>query len=374
MSMCSICNGALESSEDTAFCTLCEQSSHPLCNGMQEKSWICKPKQQRATWRCKPCRKKTFEPRTKKPRRDSLDSITSGRSLNYSDSSAIEDDEMDIDDPGPITLAQMRKLFKSIVKPINIKLQPIQNIQNDVKKILVDLSEVQSRVEKLEKCNADLEKRNAELESKVKELENRPCDRQTTSVELSGSVDGKFEAMERYTRRNNIVVTGLPVCKDENPFNLALDICNSLDISLTMGDIDACHRLPTTRGSPPFIIKFVNRHCKEAVISKARKTKLTQARFGGNTNKPIFINEHLTKLGNAIFREAKQLKKCGYKYIWTRNSNIYAKSDSQNARAVELKSLEQVRNMLAGSQGSGNVVGSLGTHLPNEFNASNDSG
>lgn len=91
------------------------------------------------------------------------------------------------------------------------------------------------------------------------------------------------------------------------------------------------------------------------MLSSAKQKKLTSTAFGGDGHKKVFFNDHLTPLGSAIFREAKKLKFAGFKYIWIKNGNIYCKLND-NVKAVELKSVLQVTNLLKGRKGDSMLV------------------
>ncbi len=56
------------------------------------------------------------------------------------------------------------------------------------------------------------------------------------------------------------------------------------------------YRLPTRnkKGPSPFIIKFVNRWKRDAVMERVKRVKLSADKFGGKSNIKIFSNDHST--------------------------------------------------------------------------------
>lgn len=76
----------------------------------------------------------------------------------------------------------------------------------------------------------------------------------------------RLEELEKYMRRNNVVVYGVPYQNNEKAFQRALDIITGVNVDITPYDIDAAHRLKTRSStlSPPFI--FVESKLKKKLF------------------------------------------------------------------------------------------------------------
>lgn len=189
------------------------------------------------------------------------------------------------------------------------------------------------------------------LMEEVKLLKVLLSDRDKRIAELEQKVDD----LEQYTRRDDLVITGLDV-KHRSYARVAANINTTEDspheelltleqqvvtflqdknIDIKHEDISICHTLPTRSDKlkSSIVIRFISRKSRNNLIMQARKLKGTN----------VYINEHLTKKNGTIAREARLLKK--HKKIaatWTRNGNIWIKiKEGTQARMVkELKDLE----------------------------------
>lgn len=102
----------------------------------------------------------------------------------------------------------------------------------------------------------NLVKENEVLKDRVKDLEKQ------------------VEDLSSYSRRNNVVVYGIPIQTDEKPLDLAVEICNVAEVKIMHREIDTAHRLPSRASNgtpPPFIIKLMKCFIKEELIHKIKK-------------------------------------------------------------------------------------------------------
>ncbi|XKL66088.1 hypothetical protein PGB90_009508 [Kerria lacca] len=131
-------------------------------------------------------------------------------------------------------------------------------------------------------------------------------------------LEERMDSIESYSRRNNIIVHGVPRQENENPLELALEICKTTGTEIESYEIDEAHRMPSRNReiSPPFIIKLTNRFKKAEIMKNYKKKKITAEIWKGNSNNRIFFNDHLTKKKQEIFKKAKIL--WDNYLIWTR--------------------------------------------------------
>ena len=102
---------------------------------------------------------------------------------------------------------------------------------------------------------------NKMLKNRVKELENKTND-----------IEANHEALEQYTRRNNLIISGIPESiTDESVEGKCIEILNSIDVKVSESDIEACHRLPQRKN---VIINFGKRKHVEKACLKSSREKL----------------------------------------------------------------------------------------------------
>jgi len=96
-----------------------------------------------------------------------------------------------------------------------------------------------------------------------------------------------------------------------------------------MSAIDLVHRVPAySRSTPkPTIVRFVTRRTKENILRKLRSQKKRVPTNDSGVEGPelsIFINEHLTQIGETLARRATNLKRSKkILYTWVRNANVF---------------------------------------------------
>lgn len=102
-----------------------------------------------------------------------------------------------------------------------------------------------------------------------------------------------------------------------------------------------------------YMFELKNKDLKKEIINK-RKTKLIYFNnsleiFSVNSNSTtinknnsrIFINDHLSKFNSHLFKHAKSLKNCNYKYIWYKFGKIFVKKDD-NSEVINIRSYQSI--------------------------------
>ena len=170
------------------------------------------------------------------------------------------------------------------------------------------LEDVVARIET--KFSSIIDEKNA----KIDELEAINSDLREQVV----SLDEKLDALNAYSRKDTIIVSGaLPqAVQNEDSQTVVRDLLNRKfpSITITDNDISVAHRLQPKRAnadgstSPPnIIVKLVRRNLKLQLIKASRSQ---------NKEAPhkIFINESLTPQRSAVLQTLVKLKKV-YKLV-----------------------------------------------------------
>ncbi len=145
----------------------------------------------------------------------------------------------------------------------------------------------------------------------------------------------KVEHLECYTRINNVIISGLSPGSGENPFEIALQICNHAGLTVNYSAFDACHWLKTDQKSKTtgLIVRFVNRHIKEKLVQQWKKLNVLADKFYGQCTSRVLISDYLSPTASKLLKEAKKLKfrnQNKYKYVWTANSKILVRKDDNS--------------------------------------------
>lgn len=196
---------------------------------------------------------------------------------------------------------------------------------------------------------ADLKKENTALKHALTALENSHATISKANAELSV----RIETQECYSRRENIVIRGLPEAsfaelgtrsndcssQDMIPVGSSLpveqaviELCRDrLGIDVLPSEISSAHRIrkgdkDTTR---PVIVRFVCTKTRDKIM-RAKK----QLKSAGNR---IYISEHLTFAASKCFYEARKLvREKKIESAWTMNGQVYFK---RTASATEKPTL-----------------------------------
>ena len=187
---------------------------------------------------------------------------------------------------------------------------------------LVDLK---TSVDTISSQFEEYEKERAEREKKIKELENTVTNLNEKVSILNkqvGDLDQKIEKQEQYSRRNCLLIHGVPENKDENTDDLVVNIFKEeMDLEIFTDDLDRTHRIgkvkEDSRHKRPIIVKFIRHNDKHKVFRNKKRLK----------GKKVSITESLTKTRMAKLNEARDI--FGFKNVWTSDGRILYKQEGE---------------------------------------------
>ncbi|CAF1372218.1 unnamed protein product [Didymodactylos carnosus] len=104
----------------------------------------------------------------------------------------------------------------------------------------------------------------------------------------------KLNDTEQYSKRRDLIITGIPMKQREDTTSITVDLTKSLGMKIVVKEIYTTHRLPVRRidSTQPIIVSFVRADDRQAIYSKRKQLKEMQ------NYKQVFINEHLTLINN----------------------------------------------------------------------------
>ena len=180
-----------------------------------------------------------------------------------------------------------------------------------------------------------LEKRMTKLEERMSVIGDRMRKRDR-------EVEDRQDEGEQYSRRNCLLLHGVPEVKDENTDRLVLHHLQKVtgnEVKIT--DLDRTHRLGPRKsaaeavksGNRPIIIKFVSYRVRKMVYDRKKALK----------GSGLVITESLTRLRMEWYRTVKD--KVGQRNVWTLDGTIYCVVDE---RLRKIRSGRDMDNMMAG--------------------------
>lgn len=310
---CGVCKSDISPKKNRAVCNSCKNELHlkAECAGVQESTWKTMSKSNISSWVCKNCRGGAGA----RIRSDSTDSTHSQTKKRKPDESQEAEDSVLINED---------RLFERLVEFLEKQFK--LDIQNEVKNVM-EIWAVQQdeKMRRMEGEMAELRQTNENLEGKIRRLER-----------------DRNEAAQ-YSRRSNVIVTGVPKQQDETPEGLTNVVFQMIGVDKNPWDVVAAHRLPMPKkigaeseraAACPIVIKLQNRMCKEQLINAAKLKKPTAEMLGGSPNTRVYISEHLTKQTLELKMRARRDLE-NWKYIWVKEGKVKARRE-ENGRVFHI--------------------------------------
>ena len=144
--------------------------------------------------------------------------------------------------------------------------------------------------------------------------------------DLSEGKSGRYNSRpEQYSRKNCLLIHGIPENKNKNTDVLAMEVIETkMDIKITDNDIDRTHRIgkPIKNGTTkPVIIKFVRYNDRKKIFSSKKLLKDSR----------LSITENLTAFRMKKLTSAREI--FGFRNVWTVDGMIYySENGSEHAK------------------------------------------
>ena len=210
---------------------------------------------------------------------------------------------------------------------------------NFSKEILTEVSEIKQSINFM---SAKFDEIHEEI-SKVKE-EMKVIKKENIMLkEENENLSFRLNEAEQYSRRENIVIYGIPDTQGENLYEIVKSISKVTGAENYDDDISITHRLPTSKGKTrPIVIRFSKRHSRDEWLKLFKEeTKRHNVGFGIPLKKisdrfqstgVVTAGDHLTPWTRNLFQKTKEATKdLRYKYAWIRDSKIYVRKNESSA-------------------------------------------
>ena len=199
--------------------------------------------------------------------------------------------------------------------------------EGDLAKKIISATAISTKdiVAELKAENEELRERIKSLEGTVEKVKKRLNDQHDMHI----CAEADHNRLEQYGRRNNVEICGIPESVAQNELeNKVIAILASIDVKVTKGDIEACHRLKkNTRHAGPSktIVRMVNRKkCEDMFRNKKKLKSIDKTKLA--LEKDIYINSNLNTYYSKLLWNARKLVKANVVHsAWFSNGMIKIK-------------------------------------------------
>lgn len=345
--LCNTCSKALPISGDYVKCLNCNKKYHySPCTTLSESSYSVMSAEKKTTWKCQNCRGE----KSKSP-------SNLYTSITYENNTQPEETQIhsgkqirDIDNSPSKAEETNTKRFKDYMS-INAMESNVTELRSDLASMKTsvsnDMSEIKTSIQQL--CNNIATTNNAlreemsmsflnltqamtNLTTQVNDLkeQNKSKDRR---IEI---MENKINVLEQQLIKKNIEIKNVPN-KELSAMEVIKTIAESVNVEIHDNDISNAY---TLNKSEKRIIEFCSLNKKKELMMNIRGHRVKGEIFNTNissnvnentTNNNVFINDQLTPNNHKLLWLTKnKSREANWKFVWTRNGNIYAKKDESN--------------------------------------------
>ena len=160
----------------------------------------------------------------------------------------------------------------------------------------------------------DMERKFENTKKRLQELNDHLktniVDQSVSSIKDT-EVDISRNKLEKYKRRNNIDIQGIPPqIPDEKLEEKVIEVSSAMNIAITKNGLEDYHRLG--KSSKSTIVRFVNRkHCNAILSKKFETSKIDKSKLGFESNVKLHVSENLTPYNQTLAWKCRELKKAG---------------------------------------------------------------
>lgn len=288
--------------------------------------------------------------------------------------------EMDTDDDqqNQVDQSEIKKLLLRLTSKVETMNTAMTN--NDVR-LNVKIDKLESALNtKIEEVKKDMEIRiqtvvsdfdqrlsKSELSMRQMCAENVTKSENVLSVrvnELRAYHENRLDRLERLSLEKDLVISGVPLENNDDPFAILGDICSALNCNLKSGDFASAFRLKSgktnanNKRSLPIVARIQDDWVKQELLTAYFKKKnLNLTDIGFKFPARIYINERLTSTNRAIFNRAAEAKKSGIIHrFFTRRGLVYVQR-AVNSQPATVQHISDLESLFALQHGKANNNG-----------------
>jgi Baculovirus FP protein len=161
----------------------------------------------------------------------------------------------------------------------------------------------------------------------------------------------KINRMEQFHLLNDVEIVGVPETQDEDLGDILQKLFDHAECSPTIGAVKNVYRKKKTKNGLPgtIIATFVNNSNKTEFITATKKKKLSSSFLSSENQRPVYVNEKLTKHNKYLFYLARDLRRTKLvKYAWTDHGQIMVKTDDNTDSIIinNASTIERIRDQI----------------------------
>jgi len=237
-------------------------------------------------------------------------------------------------------IAEFRRETNTRLQGMEAALLKLTAVEEEIKQTKTELGELKTQVDEDRKQQEETASSVAQLTS-----ENRKLIQELNKVKKS------VADLQQHTRKNNIIISGVPVSRNENIYDILEGIAGLLNIRYGRYDISVAHRLsprPESKNPPSIVVNFLSRSIKDYWLeARRRRWKLSARELNPNfPDTQVFLNEHLTQETQGLFNAARALRPKRFASVWTSDGRVIVKTTMTGRpfRIWDLNHLERLEN------------------------------
>jgi len=229
-----------------------------------------------------------------------------------------------------------KTFFKDLInEAVADKLSQLNNEVVDLRKEITDLKE---DVEKLKGENLGQQ---STLNKLTKASNKNEMLRNDVSNRLNArSVD--LEELQQYTRRNCVLINGVPEHKGENTNDVVVNIAQEkMGIELEPEDLDRSHRIGKFKAPGkhrPLIVKFARYNVRQNFMKNRKQLKGTSIGVSDLLTK---FSQHLLHRANELVDQSRHVKAA---WSWDGKVHVLIQHDGQPSRKLTINNQKNLQD------------------------------
>jgi regulator of replication initiation timing len=221
------------------------------------------------------------------------------------------------------------QLIISLVKKIDDLTAANQAINEQLGSLVINYQSIQNTIATLCEENAALKEENAKIRKNVHQV-----------FDDMDYALGKIQQIEQHAIANEIEISGVPSAESEDLSEVLHRLFDQTGFEFTASTIEDAYRTrPNKKSGLPgsIIVKFDSHNSKNRFITKIKGKLLTSEFISSSPVRPVYVNDHLTKMNRYLFYLARCMRRKGQiKYAWVDNGKVLVKkSDGMEYIIVE---------------------------------------
>ncbi|CAN7947330.1 unnamed protein product [Ixodes pacificus] len=323
---CGVCGTCVPTDGRFMTCADCHKSLHlGQCAGIADATFTTMGATKREKWRCKQCRGRD------------------GRTSAGEVEAASQDDHIYLfiyfgilPAPLDVLLSLRGSVDTLLTLPAKVDallaLKPtVEWLQTTVKEVEESVTFINAQYDSMVVEAAAQKQFTQDLRVEVGALQATVAEQATTIRQLQAEMNDA----DQQRRLTNLEIKVLPSTTKENLGETLCDLASNIGIShFKPSDVVSAPHLPSKKAGKPdnaplILMSFASVALKEQWMGCRGRLRILH-RAGTLPN--VFLNENLTRANRELFWMARNRgKEKEYKFIWTKNAQIYAKKNADSA-------------------------------------------